>query len=68
MTESRGSDGRGFDGPGLDHGVFVPFSLMFGEKLDIPLVQVTIDGTLDPAKEWALGKAVASLRYEHNPP
>ena len=25
-TEARGDDGRGFSGPGLDHGVFVPFS------------------------------------------
>lgn len=64
VTEARGADGRGFDGPGLDHGVFVPFGIMFGEKLQIPLVQVSIDGTLDPAREWALGKAIASLRSQ----
>jgi aromatic ring-opening dioxygenase catalytic subunit (LigB family) len=35
---------------------------MFGDELDIPLVQVSIDGSLDPAKQWALGKAVKALR------
>ncbi|CAG8599505.1 6484_t:CDS:10 [Acaulospora colombiana] len=64
ITESRGEDGRGFSGPGLDHGVFVPFKHMFGDELDIPLVQVSIDGSLDPAKQWALGKAVKSLRSQ----
>jgi len=64
-TESRGSDGRGFSGPGLDHGVFVPFRIMFGEEfMDIPIVQVSIDGSLSPEKNWALGQAVAKLREE----
>lgn len=61
--EPRGDDGRGFSGPGLDHGVFVPFRLMFGEEVsDIPIVEVSFDGSLDPEKNWALGKAVQSLR------
>lgn len=62
-TESRGRDGRGFMGPGLDHGVFVPFKLMFGEEFTtVPIVQVSIDGSLDPEKEWQLGKVLSSLR------
>ena len=62
-TEPRGMDGRGFSGPGLDHGVFVPFRLMFGEEFtDIPIVQVSMDGSLDPRKEWAIGEVVQSLR------
>ncbi|KAF8163133.1 Extradiol ring-cleavage dioxygenase, class III enzyme, subunit B [Crassisporium funariophilum] len=65
VSEKRGEDGRGFSGPGLDHGVFVPFRIMFGEEfLDIPIVQVSIDSSLDPEKNWALGKAVAQLREE----
>ncbi|KAI9064279.1 Extradiol ring-cleavage dioxygenase class III enzyme subunit B [Trametes sanguinea] len=65
VSEPRGQDGRGFEGPGLDHGVFVPFRLMFGEEFtDIPIVEVSMDGTLDPQKEWALGEAVAPLRRE----
>lgn len=63
--ESRGEDGRGFNGPGLDHGVFVPFRIMFGEEfLDVPVVQVSIDESLDPEKNWALGNAVSKLREE----
>jgi aromatic ring-opening dioxygenase catalytic subunit (LigB family) len=65
VTESRGEDGRGFEGPGLDHGVFVPFRIMFGEEFtEIPIVQVSIDSSLDPKTNWEAGKAVAKLRCE----
>ncbi|KAJ6488634.1 Extradiol ring-cleavage dioxygenase, class III enzyme, subunit B, partial [Mycena vitilis] len=63
--ESRGEDGRGFSGPGLDHGVFIPFRIMFGEEFtEIPIVQVSIDSSMSPEKNWALGKAVTKLRKE----
>ncbi|KAK7440216.1 hypothetical protein VKT23_017158 [Stygiomarasmius scandens] len=62
--EPRGEDGRGFAGPGLDHGVFVPFRLMFGEELDIPVIQVSIDSKLTPESNWKLGQVVNSLRRE----
>lgn len=63
--EARGQDGRGFSGPGLDHGVFVPFRLMFGEDfMDIPIVQISIDGSLSPEKNWAVGQMVEPLRRE----
>lgn len=63
VQESRGEDGRGFSGPGLDHGVFIPFRIMFGEEFtEIPIVQVSIDSSLDPEKNWAIGKAVGQLR------
>ena len=61
--EPRGPDGLGKLAAGLDHGVFVPFKVMFGEEfMDVPVVEVSIDGSLDPAKNWALGKAVSKLR------
>jgi aromatic ring-opening dioxygenase catalytic subunit (LigB family) len=61
--EPRGHDGRGFAGPGLDHGVFVPFKYMFGDAFtDIPIVQVSINESLDPDDNWRLGKAVEALR------
>jgi len=63
-SEPRGEDGRGFAGPGLDHGVFVPFRLMFGEELDIPVIQVSIDSKLTPESNWKLGQVVNSLRRE----
>jgi len=62
--QARGADGRGFDGPGLDHGVFIPFRLMFGEQTEIPIVEVSLDASLDPEKNWAVGKAVRALREE----
>ncbi|OBZ75293.1 4,5-DOPA dioxygenase extradiol-like protein [Grifola frondosa] len=63
--ESRGEDGRGFSGPGLDHGVFIPFRLMFGEEfMGTPIVEVSIDGSLSPEKNWALGTVVEQLRHE----
>jgi aromatic ring-opening dioxygenase catalytic subunit (LigB family) len=50
-------------GPGLDHGVFVPFKFMFGDRFqDVPIVQASIDGTLDPDRNFKLGKAVEGLR------
>ncbi|EAU88416.1 hypothetical protein CC1G_05182 [Coprinopsis cinerea okayama7 len=64
-SEARGEDGRGFQGPGLDHGVFVPFRIMFGEEFtSIPVVQVSIDASLDPEKNWQVGKVVSELRKE----
>lgn len=37
---------------------------MFGEEFtDIPIVQVSMDGTLDAEKNWAVGQAVKELRY-----
>ena len=62
--ENRGVDGRGIEGPGLDLGVFVPFILMFGKDFrGVPIVEASMDGSLSPEGNWALGKAIASLRY-----
>lgn len=50
---------------GLDHGVFVPFIHMFLEQpFPLPVIEVSIDSSLDPDREIALGKAVESLRDE----
>lgn len=38
---------------------------MFGEEFtEIPIVQVSIDSSLDPKTNWEAGKAVAKLRCE----
>jgi aromatic ring-opening dioxygenase catalytic subunit (LigB family) len=64
-SEPRGRDGRGFNGPGFDHGVFIPFRIMFGDAFAaVPIVEVSMDSSLAPADEWALGAAVADLRKE----
>ncbi|POW00941.1 hypothetical protein PSTT_12803 [Puccinia striiformis] len=66
--EPRGRDGLVGPAPGLDHGVFIPFMLMFPEGKEeafpIPVVQVSMDGTLDPKRNIQLGQAVASLRHQ----
>jgi aromatic ring-opening dioxygenase catalytic subunit (LigB family) len=37
--------------------------LMFGQDfVDIPIVEVSLDGTLDPLKNWEIGQAIRQLR------
>jgi len=46
---------------GLDHGVFVPFKLIY-PRADVPILQVSLRRGLDPAAHLALGQALAPLR------
>jgi len=47
----------------MDHGVWVPLSLMYPQA-DIPVVQVSLPSRMGPALQTRVGKALASLREE----
>lgn len=48
---------------GFDHGVFVPLKVAFPDA-EVPIVQMSLHASLDPALHLAAGEALAPLREE----
>ena len=48
---------------GFDHGVFIPFMLIYPEA-DVPLTMISLKNTLDAESHLAIGRALAPLRDE----
>jgi len=46
---------------GLDHGVFIPFKLIYPDA-DVPIVQMSLNRTLDAATHLQIGRALTPLR------
>ena len=49
---------------GFDHGVFVPLKIMYPDA-DIPCVQLSLVGTLDPSRHIEIGQALCSLNQRN---
>ncbi len=48
---------------GFDHGVFIPMKVAFPDA-DVPIVEMSIDASYDPALHLRAGEAIAALREE----
>ena len=64
LLEDAGLVSRVDGDRGLDHGVFIPLKVAFPEA-DIPVVEMTLDHSLDPALHLCAGRALAALRNEN---
>lgn len=61
LLDKAGFKTRADGSRGYDHGVFVPFLLMFPDA-DIPVVQLSLLDNLDPAAHLAVGRTLEPLR------
>jgi len=64
LLEGAGMDCAEDSQRGLDHGVFVPFKLIYPQA-DMPMVQMSLNRNLDAAAHLEIGRALAPLRDEN---
>jgi len=63
MLSQAGFAARVDDERGFDHGVFIPFKLVY-PGADIPIVQLSLRGGLDPKTHIEAGRALEPLRKQ----
>jgi aromatic ring-opening dioxygenase catalytic subunit (LigB family) len=63
LLAAAGIDSREDAARGFDHGMFAPMAVAW-PKADMPVLQLSLKGGLDPAQHLALGRALAPLRDE----
>jgi len=63
LLQQAGIDAASDERRGFDHGVFVPM-LIIDPQARIPVVMLSLDKSLDPARHIAIGEALAPLRDE----
>lgn len=63
MLSQAGFAARVDDERGFDHGVFIPFKLVY-PGADIPVVQLSLRGGLDPKTHIEAGRALEPLRKQ----
>jgi aromatic ring-opening dioxygenase catalytic subunit (LigB family) len=62
LAEAKIESGQD-DQRGIDHGVFIPFKLIFPQA-DMPIVPLSLRQDLEPHMHFAVGAALAGLRDE----
>lgn len=63
LLSDAGIDSAEDPARGFDHGVFIPFMLIY-PKADVPITMISLKNTLDVESHVAIGKALEPLRDE----
>jgi aromatic ring-opening dioxygenase catalytic subunit (LigB family) len=63
LLEAAGIPAKIDPSRGFDHGVFIPFKLIY-PSAEIPIVQLSLKAGLDPASHIEAGRAIEPLRRE----
>lgn len=63
LLRAAGIETAGETERGLDHGVFIPFLLIYPDA-DVPIVQLSLQAGLSPERHLQIGRALAPLRDE----